>query len=329
VTPTKSPVTLKIGYLIAQYLYQNKQLDLQGVGSFRLDPAVYIPTESDKTQKGLLEGVTFEYNPRAEEDAGLVTYIVKTSGKIRPLASSDLDSFIMLGKQFLNIGKPFIIEGVGTLVKSREGNYEFEPGNPLPQRLEEVPSEKTASSNRPNADDPYTWASRADTAASSRGLGIPVQKVMIIAGILIGLVALGWGGYALYEKLSSKKTSTVNSDAVPVNNQPAGDTITQSVNPNPVPPKDSLVKAPVLPPAANGMISYRVVFETFNDKAKALNRYKRLKEFKALFEMYTTDSVTFKFYANVSSFPADTLRKKDSVSKYFTKPPRPVAVIEY
>ncbi|MFN8244987.1 MAG: hypothetical protein U0T56_01200 [Ferruginibacter sp.] len=34
--------------------------------------------------------------------------------KIKPLATSDLESFTMLGKQFMNIGKPLILEGLGT-----------------------------------------------------------------------------------------------------------------------------------------------------------------------------------------------------------------------
>ena len=43
-------------------------------------------------------------------------------------ASADLDSYLVLGKQFLNIGKPFIIEGLGVLEKSQQGDYEFRQG---------------------------------------------------------------------------------------------------------------------------------------------------------------------------------------------------------
>ena len=116
---------MKIEQLIVQYLYLNKQVTLQGIGTFRLDPAVVLPAGNEKEKDFIMpeNAVQFEYNLKAGEDEGLVKYIVQHTRKILPLASSDMESYAMLAKQFLNIGKPLVIEGVGTVQKNQQGNY--------------------------------------------------------------------------------------------------------------------------------------------------------------------------------------------------------------
>jgi hypothetical protein len=118
---------LKIEQLIVQYLYQNKEVTLQGIGTFRLNPAVELPTDSSKDFVMPEEAFEFEDNQKAVEDEGLIDFIVK-AGKIRSLAISDIDSYVTLSKQFLNIGNPLFIEGVGTLQKNRQENFLFTSG---------------------------------------------------------------------------------------------------------------------------------------------------------------------------------------------------------
>lgn len=108
-------------------MYQNKEVTLQGIGTFRLNPLVEIPTDAGKDFAMPEEAFEFEDNQKAVEDKGLVEFIVK-SGKIRSLAISDIDSYVTLSKQFLNIGNPLFIEGVGTLQKNRQENYLFTSG---------------------------------------------------------------------------------------------------------------------------------------------------------------------------------------------------------
>jgi hypothetical protein len=134
---------LKIEQLIVQYLYQNKEVTLQGIGTFRLNPLVELPTDSSKDFVMPEEAFEFEDNQKAGEDAGLVEFIVK-SGKIRSLAISDIDSYVTLSKQFLNIGNPLFIEGIGTIQKNRQENYLFTSGqfvnsvaNTAPKQIKE------------------------------------------------------------------------------------------------------------------------------------------------------------------------------------------------
>jgi hypothetical protein len=151
---------LKIEQLIVQYLYQNKEVTLQGIGTFRLNPLVELPTSTSKDFVMPEEAFEFEDNQKATEDEGLVDYIVK-SGKIRSLAISDIDSYVTLSKQFLNIGNPLFIEGVGTIQKNRQENYLFTSGqfvnsvvntapNKMKERKDEVVSFQSEGKNEDN-----------------------------------------------------------------------------------------------------------------------------------------------------------------------------------
>jgi len=132
---------VKIEQLLVQHLYNSKEVTLQGIGTFRLNPQVVIPSIDDKNFVMPENAIHFEYNLRATEDEALIDYIVQHTRKIKPLASSDLDSYVTLAKQFLNIGKPLVIEGIGTVQKNQQGEYEFIPGNLVPAKTEDAPNQ--------------------------------------------------------------------------------------------------------------------------------------------------------------------------------------------
>ena len=113
---------MKLEHLLIQYFYTSKELSLQGIGKFLLSQDLVLPADTEKEVVMPENAIGFEYNIKSTEDEGLISYIVENTKKIRPLASADLDSFLTLGKQFLNIGKPFKIEGIGTLDKQENIN---------------------------------------------------------------------------------------------------------------------------------------------------------------------------------------------------------------
>ena len=114
---------MKIEQLLVLHLYKNKSLTIQGIGTIYLNPAVALPAEGEKDYLMPENAFTFDYNLKATEDETLIAFIVEQTRKIKPLATSDLDSFAILSKQFLNIGKPLLIEGVGTIQKNQAGDY--------------------------------------------------------------------------------------------------------------------------------------------------------------------------------------------------------------
>src|SRR5688500_4446408 len=131
---------MKIEQLIVQHLYNNKKVTLQDIGSFILSSNVSMPSESDKDGVMPDNAITFEYNTKATEDESLIDFIVQQTRKIKPLATSDLESYTILGREYLNIGKPFPIEGLGTLQKNQNGQYEFIQGNSVNARLQAAPA---------------------------------------------------------------------------------------------------------------------------------------------------------------------------------------------
>ena len=109
---------MKLAPLLAKYLYTHKRLDLPGIGTFLFDPSAIIESESSKYNKPRnMEGISFESNVLAKETAELIGFISTQAGKMKALAAADLDSHLELAQQFLNIGKPFLFEGIGSLVK--------------------------------------------------------------------------------------------------------------------------------------------------------------------------------------------------------------------
>ena len=120
---------MKIEHLITQYLYLNKKVTLESIGTFYMSADVDIPTESENIGMLPESSIKFECDLKAEKDEGLINYIVTQTRKIKPLATSDLESFTMLSKQFLNIGKPLIFKDLGTLVKNQANVYEFTQSN--------------------------------------------------------------------------------------------------------------------------------------------------------------------------------------------------------
>ncbi|HML58935.1 MAG TPA: hypothetical protein PKA85_11240, partial [Ferruginibacter sp.] len=67
---------MKIESLLVQYLYNQKSLTLQGIGTFTLHGEIPMPSDSDKPQS-LPEGtVTFQENKHAGQDDGLIQFIV-------------------------------------------------------------------------------------------------------------------------------------------------------------------------------------------------------------------------------------------------------------
>ncbi len=294
---------MKIEQLLVQHFYSQKEISLQGMGTFTLSPDFVVPTETDKDISMPENTILFKYNAKATEDDALINYIVQQTRKIKPLASADLDSYLVLGKQFLNIGKPFKIEGLGTLEKVQQGDYEFKQGQFANAKLEAAP---VVLKEKPD-DDHISFA-----ALSKPGKG--PKKSLIIVLIIIGLFLIGCAAwYFLYYK---KNTGT----PPPENTvQDAAPPVTQQV----VPVNDSTktditnVKLPVT--VANQTYTFRIVFKETIDKAMAISKMKDLISRKHKVIMYTADSLYYKLAEPFNLPLSDTTRIKDSLNKFYYK----------
>src|SRR5450432_4925813 len=103
-------------------------MSLPGLGIFTLDKSVVLPDENDRAMPSMPNAVQFQNANIAAAEKELISFICENTGKIKPLVSSDLDSYLNLGTEMLNIGKPFHLEGIGTITKNKTGKFDFTPG---------------------------------------------------------------------------------------------------------------------------------------------------------------------------------------------------------
>jgi hypothetical protein len=307
---------LKIAPLLAQYLYTNKRLDLPGIGSFLLDPSFNMEPENPKQNRpSMLEGVTFENNTSVKESPELIQFISTHSGKIKALASADLDSHLQLARQFINIGKPFLFEGIGSLTKNQnDGGYSFAPGHLLAEKVvKETPVKETSAEKEENAADLGKVFYAKKTATNWKK---PLVVLLLLAGIGLAI----WGGYAVYKKTTAKNDEPVTEETTNQGNVISTDTMQTKKDTSTI-TKDTSTATPSVTPtqtmtAATG--SYKFVIETAT-KERALSRFAKLSKMGIQnLNMETADSLTFKLFFIIPSSSLDTARIVDSLRRNYT-----------
>ncbi|MBC7875019.1 MAG: hypothetical protein H7Y01_13535 [Ferruginibacter sp.] len=289
---------MKIAPLLAKFLYIHKRMDLPGLGTFLLDPSVTIEPESSKHAKPVnLEGVSFESKPSLKESPELIQFISSQTGKIKALAAADLDSHLGLAQQFLNIGKPFLFEGIGSMVKIQSGEFAFTSGLVMPALMKDYSVKEISSTSHieeSSAEYNSIFARKTKTKWKK-----PVAVILFLAGLALAI----WGGYTVYKKTTAKKDNTPAVEDKKEETVLVKDTARYQ--------EDSVI-APVtmtIVPAGN----YKFVLETSNAQ-RAFSRYSKLKTFQWNVQMETKDSLSYKIFMVLPVIPSDTTRILDSLS---------------
>jgi hypothetical protein len=301
---------LKVAHLLARFLYNNKRLALAGIGNFTLDENVVIQVDAKQQKIPVLEGIQFQNDTSVKEDIELIAFISAETGKMKALASADLDSYLALAKQFLNIGKPFLLEGIGTLVKAQTGIFEFSPGTVLVEKMSSTPAAKESNFQQP-AEESFTGYDNDYTKKSS---GNPALK-KIITGLLIiaGLGGAVWGGYTIYKNSQSNEKEAPVTPISENNNVTPVKTDSSAVQLN-KPDSTTQIQSPVTT-AATG--SYKFVIEE-TGKIRAATRFAFLKRIGTPIQLETKDSVTFKLFYILPANAVDTSRICDSLTRNYT-----------
>jgi hypothetical protein len=307
---------LKLPLLLTQFLYQNKKLSLPGIGVFILDPATVIPEDVEKNPHLAVQGVEFANTPVLKPDDELIEFIKLHTGKMKPLAEADLESYLTLGIQLLNIGKPFYFDGIGAIVKNQEGKYEFTPGEYISLKRDDPDNEKKEKADKKKS----VFEEKHDEYEPQTN---SLRKFLVTTGIICGLALIGWGGYTLYKKNTYQENTNI---AAPITQ----DTVTvkpdSSITDNPQPAqaqKDSAqTKKPdnITNTFSRDSVRYKYVILATDKKYRALKRYQQLLSYDLKIKMDTKDSSFFKLYFTFPAFAKDTLRIKDSLNRvYATK----------
>jgi hypothetical protein len=313
-------------------------LDLPGIGSFTLDAGAVIPQESDRMGHQTATGISFKNASIPLPDESLILFLKEHTGKMKSLVSSDLDFYLTTGRQLLNIGKAFYIEGVGTLLKTKAGLLDFTPGDYLVARLEDKShvERKGNSYDEPPREEPK----------SSNG-----RQTLLLIGLVAGLVLIGWGGYYLYKRNNYTEPSTenratvlpdspskkapdtlstapaatdtlvtagkvvANADTAKADASGAKPAVTPPVAAPVVPPRSAAVGQNVVP--ATGQELFRFVILQTANKGHALRRYNQLLGYQLNIKMDQKDSSFFKLYFPIAAAPRDTTQIKDSIADVY------------
>jgi hypothetical protein len=307
---------LKLDILFSQYLYQHKKLVLPGIGTFTLDPAAAIPDENDK-QRSAVTGITYDTKsvPKIEEE--LIEFIRSHTGKIRPLAVSDIESYISLSSQLLNIGNPLYIDGIGTLIKGKDGRLNFTPGSYVSTKFEDLTVIRESTEPRRTE----------ETFARRESSGINARQLLIGVAALVTLLIVGGGAYYLYQSNAHKKTGeTENTDTVA--NTVVTEPNRQSANAympdsNLIARDSAAIKRradslAALRTDSSGKMPLKYVLEVTPNKTRALRRFTQLRQNGNRIEMdVAPDSSSFKLYFVIPSAYSDTAHIKDSLTRFF------------
>lgn len=293
---------MKIEQVLVHYLLKTKQLTLQGIGTFHLDAAIPDSADTEKSVVIPENAITFTYNPRVTEDDGLIDFIVEHTRKIKPLAASDLDSFLSLGRQFLNIGTPFNLPNIGTLEKLNSGALSFIPGQLVAQKIEpnRVKHEE-ANENEPAEENLFNDYQK-ERKTNNGGKTILTILVLAILGLAV---------WAIWHYAFTKKQ------------EPQNLTSTENI----VPVKDSAFKADTsiiansapVESSASDSVQFNVVVNQYYTLFSAEKRLKQLKTFNRNVILYTKDSITYKVAEPFSLPLSDTTKILDSLKRYYAK----------
>jgi hypothetical protein len=284
---------MKIEQLLVQHFYNNGEVTLQGMGTFTLSTDFVAPKENDKEVEIPDNAISFYYNPRATEDDKLITYIVEQTRKMKALAAADLDSYLVLGKQFLNIGKPFKIEGMGILVKTQQGDLAFTKGHSFHAKAETAHAALKEKTVNPE----ISFASETKKTEGSN------KKGLLLAGIVIALVLIAATAWYF---LSKKNTGTADNSIVNIDT-PKTD----------VPKTDTIIPKTIIPTPANDGYTFKVVFFETIDSAAAVARMNvwTVRHHKVI--MYKKDPGTFALAEPFTLPLTDTAHIKDSLNRFY------------
>lgn len=283
--------------LLRDYFFESGELSIDKIGHLTKAGTIVSGDEAIPTTGT----VSFNFDKRASTSPGLIEFISQKTGKSKTLVQVDLDSHLELMRQFLNIGKIYELEGIGSFKMLMNGDYEFLPID------ESKKKEETKKPKKQKQSEPAIYSS----AKSNNNRSVLMLFAVLIILAVIGII--GWGAYKLF---LSGKENNITADTTTISTQPAirYDSSLQT--------KDSLhadTMKIVTQPVSTDSLFYKFIFETTISSKRAHSRTDSLVAWgnSVAFDSIRADTVTYyNLYFKLKTKVADTARIKDSLSVY-------------
>lgn len=290
---------MKIEQLIVQHLYNAKKVSIQDIGTFYLSPDIQTTADSDKEISLPDNAIRFEFNKKAQPDEDLINFIVEHSRKIKPLASSDLESYSLLARQFLNIGKPFPIEGLGVLVKSQSGDYEFLQGHTVNTKLESAPIRKKEKN-----DEEISFSAVDNIPKNNRNTIMILVACSILATGAILFYLLNKNNKSNLEQVTVSDSTHIKDS---LSNRP--DSVLNV--PATVTPDSTIIKN------SGDSASFKVVVKEYTGRQEAQKALSRFSSFGHSLLLYSLDSAIYRLSIPFTLPLSDTAHVRDSLKIIF------------
>jgi nucleoid DNA-binding protein len=284
---------------LKEALLRETEISLAQIGVFTLTKESFLPEgASSSTQK-----INFLYNKKAETSEPLISFIAEKQKKNLRIVALDLESYLNEVRQLINTGKELRLEGLGHLLLNMRGEYEF-----VQQSAEPAKNDDSAKKKKQRNDKYAETTTKKNTRRSG------TSSLMIIFVFLLAAAAV-WGIYFLVSKNNDTTDVSQNNDAVIHPDTTLHQNIAQ--------PADSISKKAIVSPANNtDSVSYKFIFETTKDSARANARLAKLKVYgdPAALDIVRTDSgLLYRLFLVKKILPADSTAAKDSVQNYFQR----------
>lgn len=286
---------MKVQDFLGEYLYEQKQLTLPTIGSFEINEFINVYDSKD----GILpeDSIRFIQNDQAVIDENFLNFLVQQSGKMKPLALSDLESYISNGRQLLNIGKPFTIKGIGSLTKM---------GNDLRFEQSIHAQEKTDGQGF------YTVKDRTRQKEEVKELDFDSEvkkgsskKIFIALGLLIALALIAWAVYLAFP------TSVTTTDEEISNLQIDTTQTATTGDTSGIIKQDSTTQQKIATDT-----SFQLLLFSFIDTVKANVELRKQLSKRKYVALVQKDSV-YQIVLTVNKPSADTTKVRDSLKSYY------------
>jgi len=287
---------------IQEYLSARGEVSLEKLGVFRLTKEKIVPESNEFVAPYL---INFMYDRKAVTSEPLIEFIAEQEKKNKLLVAFDIESYLEEVRQFVNIGKSFTIEGLGSLTMNKQHEIEFLQETKLESK------EGSDQSRRKRADTYSGYERKSNQPARGSKVGL-----LVIFIVLVILAGIGGTVYYRFFKNDDHSVPDAAKDA-------SADSGSQP---------DTLQKTAITPentalPKQTGSVAdsflVKFIFEVTSDKLRAYNRIAQLREFgdpAALDSIRTDTGYVYKLYVKQKILKADTTKAKDSVQLYFQKP---------
>lgn len=291
---------MSVEQLLIRFIYREGQVQLHGIGTISLSGAIPDDELLEKNRNIPVQGLAFTTNKTEATTPAFIEYYARERGKTRYLAQNDIDAYLSVISQFLNIGSTYEIKGLGTLSKLQDSSLAMKPGMYIPQN--QHPSVRPGLPNLPVSlpNIPIKKIHiKKDMAESA-------MKIFFLVIVCLLLLAGAWWGYHRIAAQGYFSGGQAQADTVKT---------TQTL------PETRQDSAAITKTATASELSWKAVFRQINGKEKALRVYSTMtSKIATPIFMETSDSVVFNYYVLLKSSLEDTARRKDSVRIFFGRP---------